>query len=103
MLCTPVVPLQAELLLQPTLGHAEAVLLLEAEPWLLEPGALQGCIEGFRELFPAKEPCSLLLQHVRTGGSKLLAEFRQQALALHGLAASGTSKGEAENFSLLGE
>lgn len=54
--------------------------LFEAEPWLIEPGALIGSLLGFKELFKDRDPAKLLLQHACTGGSKLLLEFKQQAM-----------------------
>jgi hypothetical protein len=84
-LCFPGCVLQAEALLLPQLAPGDFLQLLTAEPWLLEPGALLGSLQGLAELMPGREPCGVLLRHVRSSSSRLLQDFKRQALVQVGL------------------
>jgi hypothetical protein len=77
--------LQAQTLLLPQLAPSDFLLLLTGEPWLLEPGALQGSLVGLADLMPGREPAAVLLHHVKSSSSQLLQEFKRQALAQVGL------------------
>jgi hypothetical protein len=84
--CPPPPPaLQAEALLLPQLAPRDFLQLLAAEPWLLEPGALLGSLQGLQDALPGREPCGVLLHHARSSSSRLLQDFKQQALAQVGL------------------
>ncbi|KAF8064680.1 hypothetical protein HT031_003482 [Scenedesmus sp. PABB004] len=72
---------EARRLLGGELSGGEVVRLLEAAPWLLEPGALAGSLAGLAEAQPGRPPARELLRHATAGGSQLLASFKDQALA----------------------
>lgn len=80
LLCCHTLQAEQMLLTDYTLTAQDIPRLFEAEPWLIEPGALLGSVVGLQELFRDRDPARLLLQHACTGGSKLLQEFKQQAM-----------------------
>jgi hypothetical protein len=42
-------------------------------------------MQGLADVMPSREPCGLLLHHVRSSSSRLLQDFKRQALAQVGL------------------